>query len=122
MSKPNAPIHSYKNPQTHYQFPGKEIFEILSNFFLANETRYINSGLDSERPKFNLNLRKLELEQLFSFINHKEYCFQAKVKALEIVCLIARIIFSKADQKKIFLIKIIFFSKAVIVCLFVWKI
>ena len=47
MSKQNAPIRSYKNPQTYYQFPGNDIFEILSNFFLANETRYIDSDLDS---------------------------------------------------------------------------
>ena len=58
MSQINAPIHSYKKPQTYYQVPENDISEnpkLENIFYLANETRYINSGLDSERPKFNLS-------------------------------------------------------------------
>ena len=64
MSQIIAPSHSYKNSQIDYQ-TGKDCFGIpfgifSANFFLANETRCIDSGHDSERPKCN-------------FFNHNEY-------------------------------------------------
>ena len=58
MSQINAPIHSYQNSQIYYQRPkiwqkkfGNFFSNFLINFFLANETRYINSDLISEQSK-----------------------------------------------------------------------
>ena len=81
MSQINAPIHSYKRPQTCCQVPVSEKPKLGNIFYLANETRYINSDLDSERPKF-------EFEYRFSFFNHNEYfrneCFSTPCIILEL--------------------------------------
>ena len=50
MSKINAPIHSYKNPQIYYQCPKiwqKKFGNFFCNFFLRNDTRYVDLDLIS---------------------------------------------------------------------------
>ena len=53
MSKVKVPFYSYKsgdkNPVIHYQLK----FKTFGNLYLTNETRYIDSDLDSE-PNFNI--------------------------------------------------------------------
>ena len=55
MSKINAPIHSYKTPQIYYQRPKiwqKMFRNFFTNFFLTNETRYINSDFNLGSSSF----------------------------------------------------------------------
>ena len=73
MSQINAPIHNYKRAQKYFQVPVSENHKLENIFFLANETRYIDSGLDSERPNeylfntsFNQNRKRLFLSN-FNF-------------------------------------------------------
>ena len=50
MSKINAPIHSYKNPQKYYQCPKiwqKKFGNFFGNFFLKNGARYVDLDLIS---------------------------------------------------------------------------
>ena len=61
MSQINAPIHSYKTLQIYYQRPkiwqkmfGNFFGIFFINFFLANQTRYIDSDFNLRSP-FNFN-------------------------------------------------------------------
>ena len=59
MSKINAPIHSYDTSQIYYQRPKiwqKMCGNFFGNFFLANETRYINSDVNLGSSSFFNNL------------------------------------------------------------------
>ena len=89
MTQINAPIHSnendHKNPNIYYEFGeneiGNEIFESLKNtkktfgnFYLANETSYINSDLNSSSLSFSISV-KPNSENLAVQPNHEKPIF-----------------------------------------------
>ena len=77
MPQIDAPIHSYKNPQIYYQFPGNAISEKLkldlkleNIFYLANETRCVDSdvNLGSSKKIFLIKTRIIFFQSLVAFL------------------------------------------------------
>ena len=92
IKAPNVPSHSYKNPKSYYQ-SWKDSFDTsFKNSYLANETRGIDSDLDSERskrPKLLFNQKGFPLNASFNnLFQTTNYFLQTNYFFLLVDCLL----------------------------------